>query len=104
MHLTLKKRIYQARREKLYATAGPLRPLHRGLQQRTASRSSRHEMSGGGLSSFASPRPYPGLPDINYSSHDRTIVVTHCGRICLGKKKINFSTVFAGQAVGIKSK
>ena len=30
------------------------------------------------------------------------IVVTHCGRICLGRKKINFSTVFAGQAVGIK--
>jgi hypothetical protein len=29
-------------------------------------------------------------------------VVTHCGRICLGRKKINFSTVFAGQAVGIK--
>jgi hypothetical protein len=24
------------------------------------------------------------------------------GRICLGKKKINFSQVFAGQAVGIK--
>jgi hypothetical protein len=31
-----------------------------------------------------------------------SIVVTHCGRICLGRKKINFSTVFAGQAVGIK--
>jgi len=29
-------------------------------------------------------------------------VVTRCGRICLGHKKINFSTVFAGQAVGIK--
>jgi hypothetical protein len=29
-------------------------------------------------------------------------VVTHCGRNCLGRKKINFSTVFAGQAVGIK--
>ena len=29
-------------------------------------------------------------------------VVTRCGRICLGKKKINFSQVFAGQAVGIK--
>jgi hypothetical protein len=29
-------------------------------------------------------------------------VVTRCGRICLGKKKINLSTVFAGQAVGIK--
>jgi putative transposase len=34
--------------------------------------------------------------------HDKTIVVTRCGRICLGKKKINFSQVFAGQAVGIK--
>ena len=34
--------------------------------------------------------------------YDRTIVFTHCGRICLGKKKINFGTVFAGQAVGIK--
>jgi putative transposase len=34
--------------------------------------------------------------------HDRTIVVTHCVRICLGRKKINFSQVFAGQAVGIK--
>src|SRR5262245_3620760 len=48
------------------------------------------------------PRIYQGLPDIDYPFHDRTIVVTHCGRICLGKKKINFSTVFAGQAVGIK--
>src|SRR5216683_1893385 len=50
----------------------------------------------------ACTRPYKGLPDIDYPFHDRTIVVTHCGRICLGKKKINFSTVFAGQAVGIK--
>jgi len=29
-------------------------------------------------------------------------VVTRCGRICLGNKQINFSQVFAGQAVGIK--
>ena len=29
-------------------------------------------------------------------------MVTRCGRICLGRKKINFSQVFAGQAVGIK--
>ena len=28
--------------------------------------------------------------------------VTHCGRICLYRKKINLSTVFAGQAVGLK--
>jgi putative transposase len=49
-----------------------------------------------------SPRPYSGLPDIDYPLHDKTIVVTRCGRICLGNKKINFSQVFAGQAVGIK--
>ena len=30
------------------------------------------------------------------------IVVTNCGRFCLGHKRINFSTVFPGQAVGIK--
>jgi transposase len=49
-----------------------------------------------------SARPYRGLPDIDYPFHDKVIVVTNCGRICLGNKKINFSTVFAGQAVGIK--
>jgi len=36
------------------------------------------------------------------SLHHKTSVVTGCGRICLGKKRINFSTVFAGQAVGIE--
>ena len=49
-----------------------------------------------------SPRPYTGLPNIDYPLHDKTIVVTRCGRICLGRKKINFSQVFAGQAIGIK--
>jgi hypothetical protein len=34
-----------------------------------------------------SPRPYTGLSDIDYSLHDKTIVVTRCGRICLGRKK-----------------
>jgi putative transposase len=47
-------------------------------------------------------RVYQGLPDLDYPFHDKIIVVTRCGRICLGRKKINFSTVFAGQAVGIK--
>jgi len=35
------------------------------------------KMSGGGLP--ASPRPYRGLPDIDYPLHDKTIVVTRCG-------------------------
>ncbi len=37
-----------------------------------------------------------------YPFNDRTIRVTHCGRICIGKRKINLSTVFAGQYIGIR--
>lgn len=37
-----------------------------------------------------------------YPFHDRTIRVTACGRICIGRRKINLSTVFAGQWVGIR--
>jgi transposase InsO family protein len=47
-------------------------------------------------------RPYRGLPELRYPFHDTTIQVTCCGRICLHRKKINLSTVFAGQAVGLK--
>ena len=49
-----------------------------------------------------SPRPYRGLSQLDYPFHDRTITVTHCGRICFGRRKINLSTVFAGQNVGVK--
>ena len=37
-----------------------------------------------------SPRVYTRLPDIDYPFHDKTNVVTRCGRICLGKKKNQF--------------
>jgi putative transposase len=37
-----------------------------------------------------SPRPYTGLPDLDYPFHDKTIVVTRCGRICLDNKKNQF--------------
>jgi putative transposase len=50
----------------------------------------------------SSSRPYAGLSDLQYPFHDRTITVTCCGRICIGRRKINLSTVFAGQNVGIK--
>jgi putative transposase len=49
-----------------------------------------------------SPRPYSGLPELEYPFHDRTITVTRCGRICLGPLKINLSQAFAGQRVGVK--
>ena len=50
----------------------------------------------------ASIRRYHGLPDLAYPLHDRDILVTACGRICLHRKKINISTVLAGQKLGIK--
>ena len=49
-----------------------------------------------------STRPYRGIAELCYPFHDRTVLVTHCGRICIFKKKINLSTSLAGQAVGIK--
>ena len=50
----------------------------------------------------ASPRPYAGLPELAYPLHDRDILVTACGRICMHRKKVNISTVLAGQRLGIK--
>jgi transposase InsO family protein len=50
----------------------------------------------------AAPRSYDGLPDLEYPWHDRDILVTACGRICLHRKKINISIVLAGQKLGIK--
>jgi len=49
-----------------------------------------------------SSRPYVGLPELTYPLHDRDALVTACGRICMHRKKINISTVLAGQRVGIK--
>src|ERR1700757_4362132 len=50
----------------------------------------------------ASSRSYRGLPEPHYPFHDRTVVVTSCGRLCLYNKKINLSVSLAGQAVGVK--
>lgn len=48
-----------------------------------------------------SPRPYRGLGELEYPFHDWTAIVTTCGRICYEKRKVNLSTVFAGQKVGV---
>ena len=50
----------------------------------------------------ASTRRYDGLPELTYPFHDRDILVTACGRICMHRKKINISTVLAGQHLGVK--
>ena len=50
----------------------------------------------------SSKRPYMGLPEVDYPFHDKDILVTACGRICMHRKKINISTVMAGQRLGVK--
>ena len=49
-----------------------------------------------------SSRAYAGLPELDYPVHDKDVLVTACGRICMHRKKINVSTVLAGQRLGIK--
>ena len=49
-----------------------------------------------------SSRPYFAPQPPEYPFHDRTVRVTRCGRICIGRRKINLSQVFAGQLVGIR--
>ena len=50
----------------------------------------------------ASPRSYDGLPELTYPFHDRDVLVTACGRLCLHRKRINISLVLAGQKIGVK--
>jgi len=50
----------------------------------------------------ASPRAYDGLPELTYPLHDHDVLVTSCGRICMHRKRVNISTVLAGQRLGIK--
>ena len=49
-----------------------------------------------------SQRPYQGILEPHYPFHDKTVMVTSCGRLCLYRKKINISRSLAGQAVGVK--
>ena len=51
---------------------------------------------------LASPRPYDGLPELIYPFHDREVLVTARGRLCLRRERINISTVLAGHKLGIK--
>jgi transposase InsO family protein len=100
MHLTLKKEAtrppgmnslqQQARFDAFLAEFNTERP-HEALAMKTPAEVYR-----------PSTRPYDGLPDLAYPLHDRDVLVTACGRICMHRKKINVSTVLAGQRLGIK--
>ena len=100
MHLTLKKEATKPAAKNLLQQQERFdRFIHEYNQERP------HQAIGmqyPGELYVSSSRVYRGLSDLEYPFHDRTITVTHCGRICIGKRKINLSTVFAGQNVGIK--
>ncbi len=50
-----------------------------------------------------SAEPYDGkLPELAYPLHDCDVLVTACGRVCMYRKRVNISTVLAGQHLGIK--
>ena len=50
-----------------------------------------------------SAKHYDGkLPEFDYPLHDRDAMVTPCGRICMYRKRVNISSVLAGQRLGIK--
>jgi len=100
MHLTLKKEAtrpaaknflqQQARFDQFIRTFNEERP-HQALDMKYPAEAY-----------SPSPRAYQGLGELEYPFHDRTVIVTRCGRICMGKRKINLSQVFAGQKVGVK--
>lgn len=49
-----------------------------------------------------SRRPYQGLPDITYPGYDRSLLISHCGRVCFKSLKIHIGAAFANQPIGIK--
>ena len=55
-----------------------------------------------GRASIALATALSRLAGADYPLHDRDVLVTACGRICMHRKKINISTVLAGQRLGIK--
>jgi transposase InsO family protein len=100
MHLTLKKEatrppgmnsLQQQGRFDIFVSAFNQERPHKALAMKTPA-----EMYS------ASPRTYRGLPELTYPLHDRDVLVTACGRICMHRKRVNISTVLAGQRVGIK--
>jgi transposase InsO family protein len=93
-------RNHSSRGHEQSAAAEQVRRFSRGVQQPAADQAL--DMKCPAEVYTSSTRPYRGLTELDYPFHDKTIHVTSCERICLHRKKINLSLVFAGQAVGIK--
>jgi transposase InsO family protein len=100
MHLTLKTEttrppgrnsLQQQARFDVFVQEFNLERPHEALQMKTPAEVYRPSL-----------KAYNGLPELAYPLHDRDIIVTACGRLCMHRKKINISTVLAGQRLGIK--
>ena len=48
-----------------------------------------------------SARPYAGLPEVDYPFHDKDMLVTACGRICMNRKKRFCCKLFSYASCGI---
>lgn len=48
-----------------------------------------------------SSRPYLGLPEITYPEYDKSLLITCCGKVCIGKQKVHISKALANQLVGV---
>lgn len=48
-----------------------------------------------------STRPYLGLPELSYPEYDKSLLITNCGRVCIGRQKVHISKALANQLVGL---
>ena len=100
MHLTLKKEttrpaagnsLQQQARFDAFIDEFNIEPPHEALAMKTPA-----ELYA------ASPRPFAGLPELEYPLHDRDIVATTSGAIGLHGRLVVISSVFAGQRLGLR--
>ena len=42
-----------------------------------------------------SSRPYKGLSDLEYPIHERTVTVSNCARVCIGRRKISATSYWS---------
>lgn len=49
-----------------------------------------------------SDKIYEGIKDITYPGFDKVLLISACGRVCMGNGKIHMSKAFANQPVGLK--
>lgn len=99
MHLTLKK---EATKPASFNFLQQQDRFDRFIGVTTTSAHTRHSAAAIRRAVYAFSACLPCSRSAGVPVHDRTVLVTQCGRICIGSRKINLSTVFAGQFVGIR--